>query len=67
MKYNGFDTGGSILQRTIIYEEIATDEVKDWVTKAEEDLKSGKVTVSSAFTMSQEEVEALREEAKSGN
>lgn len=63
----GFDTGGIYLAKNHIYEEIATDEVKDWVTKAEEDLKAGKVTVSSAFTMSQEEVEALREEAKSGN
>ena len=38
--------------------------MKEWVTKAEEELKAGKITVSSAFTMSQEEVEALREGAK---
>lgn len=60
----GFDTDGIYLAKNHIYEEITTDSVKEWVTKAEEELKAGKITVSSAFTMSQEEVEALREGVK---
>jgi basic membrane protein A len=60
----GFDTDGIYLAKNHIYEEVASDSVKEWVTKAEEDLKAGKVTVSSAFTMSQEEVESLRDLAQ---